>query len=878
MGNEMGNRNVSGPQEQDNTEVEDSNKSSEAPMPLIDADDLKGGNQLVSLAEGGDYHEKHSGLASEDSSRKGDPNIEKQTSDGTDEIEDKPPNESSKSPVASSEENGEENETQLASSFEDGKYHENYTGLASEEILSGTNDHQIQKCKSIRREEEETRASSLDTKSASHEPKSLKTIDSEPYQRDSPKILADSSVGDCNGLQRSSLDILGLNVAHAFEDTGHTLETEITHSPSRSVISNSNSEVTKNGDDVPTKEMVSQEEKALDMSTREEIFGLIDGVEVGNGSCKTTTMNLLNGFVNKGDGEQKLTELNLVMNDSLDLQHETIPLTKSLDSFHLEASESEVKCVVLTDYTELIGNGSEIEQNKYDPNPTSLSVESVVESKKDTMNISQFEFTTIGTDHEEKSCGNEFDTSCNSEIEKEFRIDEADVTQNGYQVGMHDNSLGLISEEHCKDSEKETEIVAEIDTGLTELTVTDSNHEVEEISICSLSLSDPTEKEVVKEMMEKTEDSFSIGEDMEGREKMNKCLSQLHPIQPEEIYPVSPVQSQDSKQDTVMESEIIENRCESIMESSQASFHGLVVTKTSNLDSPNSTVETLVSSLELEDDNGKDPSRYLELTATANEPSDISIDCSHEQEPTCDSDSGFGTTEKNENSSSVLDQGNYTAKADVNKQSSFDFENQIAETEIPAIQSHEQYSDQSPAQHRTESAKGEVSAFASCDSEAQESVETIMESNPENLNIHVEVSKPASFDFDFQVEARTEESDQTPMLYQEKTANKTVANEAEVVVGVGNPVAETEFSAHKEVSCQDPLQYEEMPVERKVATLERTDSEKLRNPLIASKKTVEHEWNLTANKLMATSPKGSEKRRPKSSLFSNCLCCAAVIH
>ncbi|XP_062168850.1 uncharacterized protein LOC133874925 isoform X2 [Alnus glutinosa] len=166
--------------------------------------------------------------------------------------------------------------------------------------------------------------------------------------------------------------------------------------------------------------------------------------------------------------------------------------------------------------------------------------------------------------------------------------------------------------------------------------------------------------------------------------------------------------------------------------------------------------------------------------------------------------------------------------------------------------------------------------------EVHESLErNSTESNPDNMNTHayVQMRKSRSFDFDLRVEARGKESDQTPLLFQDKAAMERSSSQADVLhVGYN----------------QDVLQYQLRAMEEKVITLERSDSEKSRTPFLGLLKEEEEEdqivvtprkqeatrelCNLSTKEAASTPPKGKEKRKPRSSFFGNCMCCAAVIN
>ncbi|KAK7243138.1 hypothetical protein RIF29_37925 [Crotalaria pallida] len=143
-------------------------------------------------------------------------------------------------------------------------------------------------------------------------------------------------------------------------------------------------------------------------------------------------------------------------------------------------------------------------------------------------------------------------------------------------------------------------------------------------------------------------------------------------------------------------------------------------------------------------------------------------------------------------------------------------------------------------------------------------------------NISSKMQKSPSFNLNLRTEARTtEESDQATLLYQDKLANERMSNQASLTV-------DAEYG-------QCMLQNEEMPVEEKIVTMERSSSEKFKAPFLGLFK--EEEAHLLVKQqtqdshsgtkkdlkgVSSTPPKGKEMRKPRSSFFSSCMCCATV--
>ncbi|XP_022760200.1 midasin-like [Durio zibethinus] len=181
-------------------------------------------------------------------------------------------------------------------------------------------------------------------------------------------------------------------------------------------------------------------------------------------------------------------------------------------------------------------------------------------------------------------------------------------------------------------------------------------------------------------------------------------------------------------------------------------------------------------------------------------------------------------------------------------------------------------------------------AIAKGDYYQQESVGRLsIESNPHNTSIHAQTRKSPSFHLDLRIDARAEESDQTPLLVQDKTTIESFSSQADVT-DPGKPVANAEYG-------KNSLEYEAIAVEEKVVTIEGSDSDKSKTPflgflkddeeadhmLINPKKQDNQSATKKATKVSAkevtyASKKGKEKRKPRASLFGTCMCCATVIN
>ncbi|OVA09884.1 hypothetical protein BVC80_1751g37 [Macleaya cordata] len=411
MGNEMGNNNVSGLQEQDKTDVEAPNKSQ-------------------------DFHEKDTGLNSEEPSGVSDSHVEKESSDIREPVKSKveASDGTSKAPLVSED-----------------------TDSASEKNPSGTSDHQIQKETSIRKEGEESK------KSSTRDTESMESVS----QPDEP------SMEDDNELQGSKEGILGSNGSH------------VTEKKEQKLHDISTIEVAKSRDDT----LIEKEMESQKGNNDEHITETSNGVEVGK------TITLLND-AEKGDKEQQFVRLNSFRKDFKDLETKEVSSTESLESFQVKTSVSNPKHIIPAEDTKVVENGTEIEEKEFIHKTFPLSNCSVEESKADKMDIGQNEFMKTGTDHEQNK-GSEVDASFNSGIMRESQIDDSNVIENGYQVNFPDYKTSLVCENNCMDLEKEEKFF-EISTTTASTDANTNKEKVEAEMMGKADDHDKVEREIVK--------------------------------------------------------------------------------------------------------------------------------------------------------------------------------------------------------------------------------------------------------------------------------------------------------------------------------------------------------------------------------------------
>ncbi|KAF5962176.1 hypothetical protein HYC85_003385 [Camellia sinensis] len=155
-----------------------------------------------------------------------------------------------------------------------------------------------------------------------------------------------------------------------------------------------------------------------------------------------------------------------------------------------------------------------------------------------------------------------------------------------------------------------------------------------------------------------------------------------------------------------------------------------------------------------------------------------------------------------------------------------------------------------------------LALFKSAGNEAEESAPRLStESIPENPSVYSDLRKSPSFDFDLSLGTRSEESDQTPLLHRDKPTIRSL-------------------------SSRDG-KYQSISVVEKTIEVERSDSDKSRGPFLNFLKEnekanvvvkAEKQDCCVDEKKTVALTKGSGKRKPRVSLFSTCICCAAAIN
>ncbi|KAF5466055.1 hypothetical protein F2P56_016013 [Juglans regia] len=859
MGNEMGNNNTSGLKEEDNTNAIDSKNLL---LEADDADDVKVENQTGPTSPAKDSYEKVAGLSSDEPTGPTDPHIENETSGGREQEENEvhPHTELSKTVMKSIDPSDEDSEFRPTSSQKNSEVHEKTIGPNLDDNQLVTSDIQLQKQafpneeqeKSVVQTPTESLRSVVDSIEASGEDGEIKPAspnDSEVHEKPSDSHLAENLLGtydhqlekqastcEDDPEPRRSLDLKSdqheldqVNANLSEEDGSGLLQgREDILGPSVKCANEENGHllnadisnnlgVSSSAENKRSDSLVKEatfKEEKLPCEEKNEII-IGNGVRFDLSNLTTTTSDPPRIIRNNCNGELS-TEADSIRNDSLKSELENVVLDKLLNS-HQEVSEPEDKWMILTRETKIVGSGSEIEEVSHESNLGPLCENPEKELKTDEANDTQSEFRKIESKNEECEMRSPLDISTDISSIKHCRIEEEKNAENAYNVEVVVRNQNSTFEGGHKDSEGELLVVSE---GLVpvpaELIFTDRRSEEEQ----------PEEKKILEKIDDKAEASFATAKDTCESETAKQCMSQAPLIDQEEEFllqsPAFTIQSHDHNWPSTVAPETTQSTYEPNPELRQESCNELFVAHFSTFNSTRFTAENFVSALE--------------------------------------------------ESCGELSQCEETTPETVTET-----------TTLASLSS-------------VQGIKTEGSALVNGSTGGRESGGRLStESNPDYMNTpHVQMRKSPSFDLDLRIDqARGEESDQTPLLSQEKDTTESSSSQADV--NIGNSVEYVGYN-------KDVLQYESMAVEEKVIKLERRESEKSRTPFLGFLKeeeearivvTPQKQENIAAAEKAtrelcdsstkeaasaSTLHKGKEKRKPRSSFFGNCMCCATAIN
>ncbi|POO02061.1 hypothetical protein TorRG33x02_018450 [Trema orientale] len=800
MGNEMGNNNTSGLKEDDNTNVEDPKVLSKDTSGV---DDVKEVNHIVPAAQDKDFHEKANGLASNDPERvvadKQTPNRGEQEETVVFVLDDSP-----EVTAGSDEAGGGSSENQQLSLSNDAE-NESLIDPNIEEIAPESNENQLQRQASIKKEVDGVENSAFDPISTpSHDLEPQKLAQSDGNQHELATIHAELSVPDDSGSYGETEEVLGSSLKCVSLDNGHLSEAEEPENQEAVVDTEPDTVTEKQIFDSLVEQKASQEEKkAFEDKFEPEVEDKIDDAS----RDVTTPLTVLSGLAEEG-GTGFSTEVSLVKDHSSEAEPEsepeTISVTNSPNS-HQEVLETEDKCMILTEETRLIGEELKNGEDKPDYSPTEASEDLVKESDTEDSNAFQSESITL----EQKEAVKPYSESKSSE---DCRSEEAKAAENDEAL------VACIS--NCKETRQESEgnIVVTPELAIIPLEPNTAD--------CDDKDEESTEKRIVEAREENAEHLYATVIETEETKTREEILLLVH--QSQAVLTPQPSLSSiqaDHQQESVLRSETVQYDNQSIQELNQDSCGEFLTTKASNFDSTNIIADISVSMNELTVDRTKqEVKKCIEMPEV---------------------------------------------KAAETKTSSKGFAEQSSKNEI------------------SRESVGRLSIGS------LERLST--DSDPDNSNIHSQMRKSPSFNIDLQNEES--ESDQTPLLYQDKAPIQSSPSQDDV--SLGDPLR---LNGYDPVLTQYQAMPLPLPVEEKVVKLERSDSEKSKTPFLgflkeeeeahvvvtpqkhsrngfASQKETKDLWKSSSREATSsTSPKAKEKRKARSSLFGNCMCCATVIN
>ncbi|XWS39255.1 hypothetical protein CRYUN_Cryun18bG0035100 [Craigia yunnanensis] len=637
-----------------------------------------------------------------------------------------------------------------------------------------------------------------------------------PEEHELSKIYTEQLVQVCNGPLISENRIIP-SLTCPDQEKGFILDSSISTYMIERDFPDPSLEVEKERDDFSVKQMSTKEERI------EEKFELKDEDEDEDeaanifGNVTTIITDLPNSLGSKCNGKLP-SEMNSI-NDSPESQVEAI-LSDETQNFLLEVSKTEDKGIVLSQNATLVREESE--------NGNSNHSHCQIQSGEEPIEKSNGMGSEEGSKADDPNASPpQFMMNGHPNEEKRCLLDISCDSKSYNDCQFEEPKI--VENSHLVDASINYQNEA------TEEQEKNSQKEVHSVADPAVIFEDTfltdqkykeeesEEKNIIQEMVEKMEDSNPIGNDTSRRENGEQCISRSYPTEQAEAFlrppPFLHALPEKHQQDSHMECKKVQNS-ESLAELKQESSGEFSTSETSSIVTKNLTEKTLVSVGELA---GENPLG----------------DLSQCQKPT-------------------------------------------PVTMVETKPSLKRFSEQRTI--------GETSAIANGDYYQRESVGRLStESNPDNMSIHAQMRKSPSFDLDLRIDARAEESDQTPLLFLDKTTIESFSSQADVT-DLEKPVANTDYG-------NNSLEYEAMPVEDKVVTLERSDSEKSKTPFLgflreeeeadqmlitpkkqdnqsAAKKATE----VSAMEVASASTKGKEKRKPRTSLFGSCMCCATVIN
>ncbi|KAM5552872.1 hypothetical protein ABKV19_025212 [Rosa sericea] len=890
MGNEMGNNNTSGLKDEENTTVEACKTS------LVDTtheNDTKEEHQLVPEVEGKDFHEKVANLACDDPERIGDPCVENQTSslEEHENTEVHPLGETPKFTMESTEAGERDSKLQSDTSLNNPGQGKPIEKNMEETDLQGTMQYQIEKQDSFNKEDEEDGTIST---SDDLEPKENITV--EACQT---SLLGSTEENDTNEENQIGAEVEGNDfhekVAYLATDDRKTIEdscienqtsrtkeqedTEVHPLGELPQVTMESTEVWKEDDEVQPVTLLSDSghEEPIDQKKKE------NDIQAGNMQYQLDKQDCLkkedeeDGTISTSHAleakESKCVESNqqelVTIHDdqSLEVGSGSLPGSKDClgPSFTSEANGDVLD-------TETLKNMEESADSSTDP----------ALERGDALAL------------EQKACEELLKSS-----EEQFETKDQEEVENGFtnitQIASYD-LVGLVN--NCN-VELPTEVNL-IDSPKSEpeaFLVSNSHLEVpepkdkciilkEEIRITGKELENGEKKHYTNQIQPSLQSGMESEPDCDKSSEPQFESTMVEPTheRSETVSVISPLSNKVVEDDNLVlmrlnnQHEASEDQCY------QESERKLEVVLELGIISPELTIphfshkeEELVGKRTVQErEDNTEPLLANEMEETER----TEQDCMPPEEDTV---FGNETAQSINDSIPEVKQEN-SGEFFATENPTIDFTSWIAEALVSMNNLEAEMLGQQVTQHneahQAEAAAAESKTLAEVEtssvsvSSGSETLENVgrsstvsTESDPDNLNIvHIQIQKSPSFSLDLQNEARTEESDSTPLLYQDKAEIESSASQGEKVITL-----ERSESEESKTPFLGFLKEEE---ETHVVVVAQNKHEN-HSPSKNSKRNLR---DSVTGKAAPTSSKGKEKRRNRASLFSNCLCCATVIN
>ncbi|XP_062104982.1 uncharacterized protein LOC133816594 [Humulus lupulus] len=836
MGNEMGNNSTSSLKEEDTIDanVDDPKGLSNN---TAGVDDVKGENDVVHAAQDNDFHDKANGFASHDPERVDDvkqpPSRKEQEESEVSVLADFP-----KVAGGLDDTSDKSSENQHLSLYNDAE-NESLIELNMNGIALGSNENKLQKQASVRKEHEGMENLAFDPISIlSYDPEPPKPEDSDCEQHELASILADQSVPGDSGTE----EVLGSSLKSTMEND-HLSEAE----------ESDNTEASVPGESGPSE-------------GTEEVLKSSSGMENGHLSEAEESENT-EAFV-PGESEPS-GDSDEVLEYSLKSSAENGHLSETKDSNNLQAS-------VLSD-SELSGETEEVLTSSSKENGGHLSESEEFESLEESVDT-ESDNVIVKKKDDLLVCDGEFEPKDGDQVDVGLSIVPAQETVLSGPSDRSDEGFSTevsLVGDNFSESEPEPETIS--------MTNSPNLHQVapETEDKCMI----VTEKTKLREK-ELENGEYKYKPDYNSTESETKVINHVNESKSNKDCPSEEAKVVENDQPVVDQESFKEAEGDIVI----VTEHEIIPSDSNDDKDEESTEKRIVEERE-------DTTEPLHVTEIKTEEMLIRVD---QIEAVLAPQTLLSSAQSDQNDNQSIQELNKNSCGEflITEVSTFDSTNLIAEIRVSMNELAVDRTKQCIERPEVKAAEAKISRSEI----TRDSVERLStgsmerfstDSDPDHSNLHSQMRKSPSFNIDLQNEES--ESDQTPLLYHDKAPIQNLPSQGNV--SLGDPVR---LNGHDQVMAQyHPMS---LPMEEKVVKLERSDSEKSKSPFLGFLKEEEeahtvvtsqqHSFEGSANQTVtkdlwkssskeatsSTSPKAKVKRRVKSSLFGNCMCCATVIN